>query len=177
MSALDPGFAPGRCFGQTKILVHARAQAQLKGDIVLIKPLPVRRNHWRLVLLIIMAMAARSVMATDGQPILDLGIVSWLDYQKRQLLSEVQEVTIEDGKVSPTETVVSIYEAVMFHNLDDDSHRLVFLPDTGNKMEQAYTSAVIRPDERWGAEFHGFGLIPFQCTVHPEERGEISVVL
>jgi hypothetical protein len=165
LSALDPGFAPGRCFGQTKILVHARAQAQLKGDIVLIKPLPVRRNHWRLVLLIIMAMAARSVMA------------SWLDYQKRQLLSEVQEVTIEDGKVSPTETVVSIYEAVMFHNLDDDSHRLVFLPDTGNKMEQAYTSAVIRPDERWGAEFHGFGLIPFQCTVHPEERGEISVIL
>jgi hypothetical protein len=165
LSALDPGFAPGRCFGQTKILVHARAQAQLKGDIVLIKPLPVRRNHWRLVLLIIMAMAARSVMATDGQPILDLGIVSWLDYQKRQLLSEVQE------------TVVSIYEAVMFHNLDDDSHRLVFLPDTGNKMEQAYTSAVIRPDERWGAEFHGFGLIPFQCTVHPEERGEISVIL
>ncbi len=118
-----------------------------------------------------------AAMATDGQPILDLGIVSWLDYQKRQLVSEVKEVTIEDGKIRPTDTVVSIYQAVMFHNLDDENHRLVFLPDIGNKMERAYTSAVIRGGERWGAEFHGFGLLPFHCTAHPEERGEISVIL
>ena len=80
-------------------------------------------------------------------------------------------------KISPRETVVNIYEAVMFHNVSDENHRLVFLPDIGNKMEQAYTSAVIRPDERWGAEFHGFGLIPYRCTIHPEERGEISIIL
>ena len=116
-------------------------------------------------------------MATDGQPILDLGIVGWIDYQKRTLLSEVREVSISDGKISPYETVVSMYEAVMFQNLSEDNHRLVFLPDIGNKMEQAYTSAVIRPGERWGAEFHGFGLIPYRCTIHPEERGEISVIL
>ncbi|MDH3531851.1 MAG: hypothetical protein OEO82_02920 [Gammaproteobacteria bacterium] len=125
----------------------------------------------------LVALNLQSAIATDGQPILELGIVSWLDYQRRQLLTEVREVTIESGKVAPTETVVSIYEAVMFHNLDDQNHRLVFLPDIGNKMEDAYTSAVIRPDERWGAEFHGFGIIPFQCTIHPEERGEVSVIL
>ena len=125
----------------------------------------------------LVALNLQTAIATDGQPILELGIVSWLDYQRRQLLTEVQEVTIENGKVSPTETVVSIYEAVMFHNLDDQNHRLVFLPDIGNKMEDAYTSSVIRPDERWGAEFHGFGIIPFQCTIHPEERGEVSVIL
>ncbi|MDH3546761.1 MAG: hypothetical protein OEN22_06655 [Gammaproteobacteria bacterium] len=136
-----------------------------------------RRDAWRLTILIVVALLLRSAIATDGQPILDLGIVGWLDYQKRQLISEVREVSIEDGKVSPTETVVSIYEAVMFHNLDDENHRLVFMPDIGNKMEQAYTSAVIRPDERWGAEFHGFGILPFHCTVHPEERGEVSVIL
>jgi len=119
----------------------------------------------------------RAAVATDGQPILDLGIVSWLDFQKRSLLSEVREVTIENGEISPRETVVSIYEAVMFHNVSDENHRLVFLPDIGNKMEQAYTSAVIRPDERWGAEFHGFGLIPYRCTIHPTERGEISIIL
>ena len=136
-----------------------------------------QRVSMRLILIIVALFGLRSAVATDGQPILDLGIVSWLDYQKRQLISEVKEVTIEAGKVSPTETVVSIYQAVMFHNLDEEVHRLVFMPDVGNKMEQAYTSAVIRPDERWGAEVHGFGILPFRCTVHPEERGEVSVIL
>lgn len=127
---------------------------------------------------VIVALAAvPRALATDGQPILDLGIVSWLDFQKRQLISEIKEVRIENGKISPTETVVSIYQAVVFENLDEQNHRLVFLPDTGNKMERAYTSAVIRSGERWGAEFHGFGRLPFHCTVHPEERGEVSVIL
>lgn len=139
--------------------------------------LHAHRNSMRLTLLIVVALLLRSVLATDGQPILDLGIVGWLDYQKRQLISEVKEVSIEDGKVMPSATVVSIYEAVIFHNLDGENHRLVFLPDIDNKMEQAYTSAVIRPDERWGAEFHGFGVLPFHCTVHPEERGKVSITL
>ncbi|MBT8101054.1 MAG: hypothetical protein KJO82_14965 [Gammaproteobacteria bacterium] len=139
-----------------------------------------RRLHnsaFGLAVFLIVLAGLRSAVATDGQPILDLGIVSWLDYQKRQLISEIKEVTIENGKVSPTETVVSIYQAVVFLNLDDDSHRLVFLPDVGNKMERAYTSAAIRSGERWGAEFHGFGRLPFHCTIHPEERGEVSVIL
>lgn len=127
--------------------------------------------------LLLLAAALPRALATDGQPILDLGIVSWLDYQKRQLISDVKEVKIENGTISPTETVVSIYGPVMFENLDEVSHRLVFLPDIGNKMERAYTTAVIRAGERWGAEFHGFGRLPFHCTVHPEERGEISVIL
>ena len=135
-----------------------------------------RLRLWLTVLLVAVT-GLSAALATDGQPILDLGIVSWLDHQKRQLVSEVKEVTIEDGRVRPTETVVSIYQAVMFHNLDDEHHRLVFMPDIGNKMEQAYTSAVIRSGERWGAEFHGFGLLPFYCTIHPEERGAVSVIL
>lgn len=130
-----------------------------------------------LMLWLVLTLGLRCAFATDGQPLLDLGIVSWLDYQKRQLLSEVREVSIEAGKVRPTDTVVSIYEAVMFHNLDEQTHRLVFLPDVGNKMERAYTSAVIRHDERWGAEFHDFGRFPYHCTLHPEERGEVSVIL
>lgn len=146
-------------------------------DLDLARLTSKQRNGLRLMLPGIVLLCLRPAIATDGQPILDLGIVSWLDYQRRQLVSEVKEVNIESGKVSPTETVVSIYQAVMFHNLSDENHRLVFLPDVGNKMEQAYTSAVIRPDERWGAEFHGFGILPFQCTVHPEERGEVSVIL
>ena len=138
---------------------------------------PLHLSRFCLTIFLVILAALPAALATDGQPILDLGIVKWLDYQKRQLISEVKEVTIENGKVSPTETVVSIYQAVMFHNLDEESHRLVFLPDVGNKMERAYTSAVIRSGERWGAEFHGFGRLPFRCTVHPEERGEVSVIL
>lgn len=139
------------------------------------------RNSGRLrrslPLLVLLVGGIDGAVATDGQPILELGIVGWIDYQRRTLLSDVKEVSIENGRVSPAETVVSIYEAVMFHNRSDETHRLVFLPDVGNKMEQAYTSAIIRPDERWGAEFHGFGLIPYRCTIHPEERGEVSVIL
>lgn len=128
-------------------------------------------------MLLVFATGLRSAAATDGQPILDLGIVSWLEYQKKQLLVEIAEVTIKDDKINPGDSVVSIYQAVIFSNKDDVHHRLVFLPDVGNKMEEAYTSAVIRADERWGAEFHGFGRFPYRCTIHPEERGEISVIL
>lgn len=115
--------------------------------------------------------------ATDGQPILDLGRLNWVDYQKRQLLAQVTDVKLEGDRINPGEAVVSIYQPVVFQNLDDKSHRLVFMPDLGNKMDQAYTSVVLRPEERWGAEFHDFGRFPFRCTVHPEERGEISVIL
>ena len=73
--------------------------------------------------------------------------------------------------------MTSSCQAVVFQNLDEQSHRLVFMPDLGNKMDRAYTSAVVRQDERWGAEFHDFGRFPYHCTVHPEERGEISVIL
>lgn len=131
----------------------------------------------RVVALLLAALCMPAAVATDGQPILDLGTVSWLDFQRRQLLAEVAEVTIANNRISPTETVVSIYQAVIFQNLDETPHRLVFMPDLGNKMDRAYTSAVVRHEERWGAEFHDFGRFPYHCTVHPEERGEISVIL
>lgn len=138
---------------------------------------PLRIRHTRALFALLAITGLTSALATDGQPILDLGIVSWLDYQKRQLLVEIAEISIAGNAVSPTDAVVSIYQAVIFQNQDKVMHRLVFLPDIGNKMEGAYTSAVIRPGERWGAEFHGFGRFPFHCTIHPEERGEISVIL
>lgn len=139
--------------------------------------IPARRLSWQWLLLLVLVTGLRSATATDGQPILDLGIVSWLDYQKKQLLVDIAEVTIKDDKIDPGDSVVSIYQAVIFSNHDDVHHRLVFLPDAGNKMEEAYTSAVIRAGERWGAEFHGFGRFPYRCTIHPEERGEVSVIL
>jgi len=122
-------------------------------------------------------MGPLQVDATDGQPILDLGIVSWLEYQKKQLLVEVTEITIHDHAINAAKVSVSIYEAVIFENQDDTNHRLVFLPDVDNLMENAYTSAVIRASERWGAEFHAFGIFPYHCTIHPEERGRIRVTL
>lgn len=131
----------------------------------------------KLVVLLLATLGINAAVATDGQPILDLGIVSWLEYQKRQLLVEIAEISIEDSMIKPSDTVVSIYQAVIFRNAGKHNHRLVFLPDVGNKMDEAYTSAVIRPDERWGAEFHGFGRFPYRCTIHPEEMGEISVIL
>lgn len=137
------------------------------------------RYFWMLAgaVFVTAGLVARPAFATDGQPILDLGIVSWLDYQKKQLLAEVARISIHDNVVKSPDVTVEIYQAVIFENQDQDSHRLVFLPDLDNKMESAYTSAVIRSGERWGAEFHGFGIFPYHCTVHPEERGKIKVVL
>jgi plastocyanin len=128
-------------------------------------------------LCVLLATSALPVRATDGQPILDLGIVSWLEYQKKQLLVQVAEVKIHDHAIETADISVSIYQAVIFENQDETNHRLVFLPDVDNLMETAYTSAVIRASERWGAEFHAFGIFPYQCTMHPEERGRITVTL
>lgn len=115
--------------------------------------------------------------ATDGQPILELGIVSWLQHQKMQLTAEVAVVKIQDHAIQPADLTVSIYQAAIFENLDEMNHVLVFLPGIDNLMEKEYTSAIIGAGERWGAEFHGFGVIPYRCTIHPEEHGSVTIVL
>jgi len=115
--------------------------------------------------------------ATDGQPILELGIVSWLTHQKMQLTADVLLVQIQDRKLDPSDFEISIYQSLIFENLDETSHVLVFSPGLNNLMEKAYTSAVIGAGERWGIEFHGFGVFPYHCTIHPEEQGSIKVVL
>lgn len=137
----------------------------------------MRRTTYLSCLIVIVSMGPLQAGATDGQPILDLGIVSWLQYQKKQLLVEVTEIAIHDHAIEAADVSVSIYQAVIFENQDETNHRLVFLPDVDNLMETAYTSAVIRASERWGAEFHAFGIFPYQCTMHPEERGRITVTL
>lgn len=137
----------------------------------------IRRISYLCLACTIIAIAPLRVFATDGQPILDLGIVSWLQFQKKQLLVEVTEISIHDHAIEEADVSVSIYQAVIFENRDETNHRLVFLPDMDNLMETAYTSAVIRASERWGAEFHAFGVFPYQCTIHPEERGRITVTL
>ena len=137
----------------------------------------IRTTKWLCLLCLTASLGAGTAGATDGQPILDLGIVSWIQYQKKQLFADVTNIAIHDNAVQTPNVTVSIYQAVVFENMDKISHRLVFLPDIDNKMETAYTSAVIRPTERWGAEFHGFGVFPYHCTIHPEERGDITVTL
>jgi plastocyanin len=137
----------------------------------------VHKLRQRLLIGIVVFAGLQPAIATDGQPILDLGIVSWLEYQRRQLLVDVTDIKIHDGAIEEAIVTVSIYQAVIFENLGDKTHRLVFMPDTDNKMEAAYTSSVIRPKERWGAEFHGFGVFPYNCTLHPEEHGKIAVTL
>lgn len=137
----------------------------------------VRKFRRQLMIGFAVFVGLQPAIATDGQPILDLGIVSWLEYQKRQLLVEISKIEINDGVIEQAMVTVSIYQAVIFENLGETNHRLVFMPDTDNKMEAAYTSAVIRPKERWGAEFHGFGVFPYNCTMHPEEHGRIAVTL
>jgi plastocyanin len=137
----------------------------------------VRKFKRQLLIGFAVFVSLQPAIATDGQPILDLGIVSWLEYQKRQLLVDISEIKIHDGVIEQAMVTVSIYQAVIFENMGETNHRLVFMPDTDNKMEVAYSSAVIRPKERWGAEFHGFGVFPYNCTLHPEERGKIAVTL
>ena len=150
--------------------------ALLRSSTMNKSPVPNGRR-FKLAVFVLATLGINAAMATDGQPILDLGIISWLEYQKRQLLVDIAEISVEESAIKPTDKVVSIYQAVIFHNEGKHNHRLVFLPDVGNKMDEAYTSAVIRPGERWGAEFHGFGRFPYRCTIHAEEMGEISVIL
>jgi plastocyanin len=117
------------------------------------------------------------VSATDGDPIMDLGIFSWVKYQQKTFFTDIIEVTIKKGIFENGEQEVSIYQPIIFENQDDTNHRLVFIPGLENKMDYAYTSPVIEPEQRWGVEIHTFGVFPYQCTLHPGERGKFSVKL
>jgi len=118
-----------------------------------------------------------TVSATDGNPIMDLGIFSWVKYQQKQFFTDIVEISIENQGFHEEEVSVSIYQPIIFENKDEANHRLVFIPGLDNLMDFAYTSPVIKPEERWGLELHGFGVFPYQCTLHPEERGTFSVKL
>jgi plastocyanin len=115
--------------------------------------------------------------ATDGDPIMDLGIFSWIMYQKKQFFTDIVEISIENHAFHETDVEVSVYEPIIFENKDAENHRLVFLPGLKNKMDFVYTSPVIKPEERWGLEIHTFGEFPYQCSLHPEERGRFTVKL
>jgi plastocyanin len=115
--------------------------------------------------------------ATDGDPIMDLGIFTWLKYQQKQFFTDITEIAIKDSKIQSADVTVDIYQPIIFENKDKTNHRLVFLPGLGNKMDYEYLSPVIKPDERWGLEIHTFGEFPYQCTLHPEERGKFTVNL
>lgn len=117
------------------------------------------------------------VIATDGDPIMDLGIFTWLKYQQKQFFTDIVEIAIKDNKIQSPKLTVEIYEPIIFENQDKTNHRLVFLPSVGNKFDQEYFSPVIQPGERWGLELHTFGDFPYQCTLHPEERGMFTVNL
>ncbi len=119
----------------------------------------------------------RTVIATDGDPIMDLGIFTWLKYQQKQFFTDITEIAIKDSKIQTPELTVDIYQPIILENQDKTNHRLVFLPGLGNKMDLEYVSPVIQPGERWGLEIHTFGEFPYQCTLHPEERGKITVNL
>ena len=115
--------------------------------------------------------------ATDGDPIMDLGIFSWVKYQQKQFFTDIVEVTIENHAFHEPDVSVSVYQPIIFENKDDTNHRLVFLTALDNKMEIPYTSPVIKPEERWGLEIHTFGTYPYQCSLHPEERGKFTIKL
>jgi plastocyanin len=117
------------------------------------------------------------VNATDGDPIMDLGIFSWIMYQKKQFFTDIVEISIESNKMHEADVLVSVYQPIIFENKDDTNHRLVFVPDMENKMDFAYTSPVIKAEERWGLEIHSFGVFPYQCSLHPKERGRFTVKL
>lgn len=141
-------------------------------------------RHTRLIFgLIALALATgliygtRPVSATDGDPVMDLGIFSWIKYQQKQFFTDIVEIGINKGSFSNPDTMVSVYQPIIFENQDETNHRLVFLPGLENKMDFPYTSPVIKPEERWGLEIHTFGVFPYQCTLHPEERGKFTVKL
>lgn len=118
------------------------------------------------------------VFATDGNPILELGTFSWLDFQKKKLTAEVAEIKIQGRAVQSPQIDVSLYQAIIFENADEkENHRLVFPPGLDNTMDRPYKSPVIKPGERWGLELHNLGVFTYRCTLHPEESGTIKVHL
>jgi plastocyanin len=104
-------------------------------------------------------------------PIRELGIRGW----PGQLTADALPVQIHDHAVQPKDTEIAIHQAVIIENLDKMNHILAFFPDAGNPLEVTDISMVIRAGERWAAQFNDSGVFPYQCTIHPEERGSITV--
>jgi len=119
----------------------------------------------------------KHVFATDGEPVMDLGIFGWLKYQQTQFFTDIEEIAIRDGSVAKPHVEVSVYQPIIFENQGDTNHRLVFIPGLENQMEYPYTSPIIKPGERWGLEIHSFGTFEYQCTLHPEVNGKVTVKL
>jgi plastocyanin len=130
-----------------------------------------------IIMMVALFTVSKQATATDGDPIMDLGIFSWVKYQQKTFFTDIVEVTIKKGVFQEGKLEVSIYQPIIFENQDDTQHRLVFIPGLNNKMDYAYTSPVIEPEQRWGLEIHTFGEFPYQCTLHPGERGMFRVKL
>jgi len=126
---------------------------------------------------VMMIQAVKPVSATDGEPIMDLGIFGWLRYQQTQFFTNIEEIAIRNGTVEKHHVEVSVYQPIIFENKGDTNHRLVFVPGIENQMEYPYTSPIIKPGERWGLEIHSFGTFEYQCTLHPEVNGKVTVKL
>ena len=72
---------------------------------------------------------------------------------------------------------ISSGTVVVLENQDKENHRIIFPPAPGNEVATDVSSPVIKPGERWGAQFLDPGTYPYHCTLHPDrEQGVVEVV-
>lgn len=130
-----------------------------------------------ITLLILVSLNTQAVDETVPHPIDERGLMSQIAVQTTKMFRPVEIIEIRNGVLETPELTIAPGTVVVIDNKDKTNHRMLFAPDPINNLVDNFTSTVIKPGDRWGAEFLEPGVFPYKCTLHPEkEHGVVRVV-
>jgi plastocyanin len=77
-------------------------------------------------------------------------------------------VTIADGQFSPSQVSVAVGESVTWVNRDQRDHSIV-------ADDNSFSSGNLKPGRSFAKQFTTPGTLGYRCTLHPRERGSVTV--
>ena len=78
------------------------------------------------------------------------------------------EVTIKDGKFTPAAINIAVGDTVQWTNMENVDHQVV--ADDGS-----FNSGRLKQGDKYARIFSAAGKISFSCSLHPREKGTITV--
>ena len=132
---------------------------------------------YSLITMLLVSFNTPAVDETIPHPIDERGLMSQIAVKTTRMFRPVEIVEIRNGVLQTPDLTVTPGTVVVIDNKDKANHRMLFPPAASNEVVVDFTSTVIKPNDRWGAEFLEPGIYPYKCTLHPEkEHGVVRVV-
>ena len=132
---------------------------------------------YSLITMLLVSFNTPAVDETIPHPIDERGLMSQIAVKTTRMFRPVEIVEIRNGVLQTPDLTITPGTVVVIDNKDKANHRMLFPPAASNEVVVDFTSTVIKPNDRWGAEFLEPGIYPYKCTLHPEkEHGVVRVV-